>query len=290
MVQLLPSVWSATAAYSVNDVVEYNGIRFVCNTAVAANANGNAIPVANSSWTFDAVLRITDYYSLSYAIESAINKDDEEINNSIPLYIQNAERKIGKVLRSPAQIYTTTLMTDSMSRLRIPTDMLEIYHLRFTEEDAGLSLESRGNISIQRAAERTDFEELRQYYNSTRYNTGDFIYEYPLYRVDNQYIHIAPDQEANTSIEIMYYQAVPELGRRKTDNTRVLTNLWTANCPHLLKAGACWEAAEYLKDQPRAEMWKAQFTELLQSTQIEYDKFEAGGSQRVTQDSAYSLG
>ena len=288
MVQLLPSAWSATAAYSVNAVVDYNGIRFVCNTAVAANANGNAIPVGNSSWTFDAVLRITDYYSLQYAIESAINKDDDEINNSIPLYIQNTERKVGKLLRSPAQLYTATFTLDSMSRFSIPSDLLQIYHMRFPMEDAGYSLESRGNVSIQRAAERTDFEELKQYYNSNRYWNSDFTYDFPLYRVDNQHIYIAPDQEANTQVEMMYYQAVPELGATKTDNTRVLSNLWTANCPHLIKAGACWEASEYLKDDERAQMWKTQFTDLLKATQVEFDKFEAAGSQRITQESAYA--
>ena len=317
MAIVLPSNWVSTQAYAVGAQVSYNGIGYECLTAVAANASGNAIPVGNSSWQVYAVFRITEYYSLQEAILQAVNSDDDFIESSLPLFIQNAERKIGKLLRSPAQVVTRTYSVDSQSRFAIPLDLLEIIHLRWDNDDGGYDLQSRGSISMQRM-DRTNFEELKQYYSDTTYNYEYGSYEYPGYRTDNRYVHIAPDYAAGEMFEMMYYQEVPELGSTVgiTNSTGtplnsagqtqaqwvaagnsastfvqetelVLNNLWTATTPHLLKAAACKEAEDYLGNSERAAVWDAQFKELLIATETEFRKFDSGGSQHITQSTAY---
>ena len=317
MAIIIPSNWVSTQAYAVGARVNYNGVGYECITAVAANSGGNTIPVGNTSWDVFAVFRITDYYSLQEAVELSLNTDDEEVNRSIPLFIQNTERKIGKLLRSPAQLISRDFMVDADSKFAIPSDMLEVYHLRTKAESAGLDLRSKGSISVQRA-DRTNFEELKQYYTGTTYRYDYAHYEFPLFRSDSTNIYIAPDFDAGTEFEMMYYQEVPELGSivglvnadyvavNDSDQTLaqwvaagnsastfvqatspVTNNLWSATVPHLLKAGACREAEEYLSNSQKAQMWDEQFRELLVATETEFRKYDAGGSQFITQSTAY---
>ena len=318
MAVIIPSAWVSTQAYAVGTQVAYNGVGYQCVTAVSANSGGNAIPPGNSAWEVYAVFRITDYYSLQEAIEFALNTNDAEVNNSIPLFIQNTERKVGKLLRSPAQLISRIFTVDADSKFAIPTDMLQVHHLRRNlDTGAGFDILSRGAISIQRG-ERTSFEELKQYYAGTTYSYDLGAYDFPLFRSDDQYIWIAPEYEAGETFEMMYYQEVPELGStvglvnadyvavNDSDETLaqwvarggsastfvqatqlVTSNLWTATIPHLLKAGACREAEQYLNNPERAEHWNNQFIELMTATETEFRKYDAGGSQHITQSTAY---
>ena len=216
-VKLLPSEWSNTSAYSVGDVVQYEGIRFECIVAVSMSTSGNRIPVDNTSWQFDGVLRLVDYYSIQYAVEFEVNSDNDVINNSIPAYVQNVERKLSKLLRSPAQKVTRrfTLMNgrDNEALFDIPEDLLDVVHLRFNTDDSGYNLESQGAITIQKT-DRSSFERLRQRYISNGYyveNINEF--DYPVYVMDDEMFQISPrPDDSVTEVEMTYYQQVPELG------------------------------------------------------------------------------
>ena len=201
--------------------------------------------------------------------------------------------------------------------LRSQADLLEIYHLRRAVDNTGLDITSRGSLSVQRA-DKTNFEELRQYYTGTTYTYDYGQFEFPLYWLDASRIYIAPDFTAGDEFEMTYYQEVPELGSivglvnsdymaiNDSDQTLaqwvaagnsaasfvqatepVLANLWSSTIPHLLKAGACREAEEYLNNMDRAAIWNEQYRELLIATETEYRKFDAGGSQFITQSTAY---
>ena len=125
-IRRVPNAWSSTAAYSVGDLVLYNGVVFENTTAVIASTSGNDDPIGNDSWKFDGVHRIEDYYSLQYAVEETLNNTDKIIINQIPQYIQSTETKLAKTLRSPAQVAERVFTVDAESKFRIPSDLLEI--------------------------------------------------------------------------------------------------------------------------------------------------------------------
>ena len=139
-IRRVPDAWSSTAAYSVGDLVLYNGVVFENTTAVTARTSGNDDPIGNSSWRFDGVHRIVDYYSLQYAVEETLNTTDKIVINQIPQYIQSTETKLAKVLRSPAQVAERVFTVDAESKFRIPSDLLEIIHIRVNEDSRGYSL------------------------------------------------------------------------------------------------------------------------------------------------------
>ena len=315
-VRLIPSEWAAATSYAQDDVVQYNGIRFIAAAAITGAAT-NANPIDNEAqWTFDSVLRITDYYSLQYAVQEAINTTSTTINNSIPSYIENVERYLSKSLRSPAQKERRVFTVDADSKFSIPSDMLEVSHLRRNTDDSSYDLRSRGSISVVRAPDRESWETLSQYYA----NTGPFwrdqsTYSYPYWIADNEFIWIAPEYDSGTEFELEYYQSVPRLGTtggRVNDDyvaldsqgrTRaeavaagdgftqqqitVTTNLWTATQPNLLKAGACVEAFRFLKEDRDAALWQAEYDAQLQAAMDEFAAFEAGGPQGLQQETPY---
>ena len=84
-IRRVPNAWSSTAAYSIGDLVLYNGVVFENTTAVIASTSGNDDPIGNDSWKFDGVHRIEDYYSLQYAVE-------ETLNNTCLLYTSPSPR------------------------------------------------------------------------------------------------------------------------------------------------------------------------------------------------------
>ena len=324
-IRRVPEAWNANASYNIDDVVLFNGIRFVCTTAVPASAVGNVIPVDNTSWRFDSVLRIVDAYSLYYSIQLDINTDDDMINNSIPLYVQNVERKLSKSLRSPAQKITRTFPVragrENETLFDIPSDMLATFHLRSMSDDAGYNLESRGAIVIQ-GTDYTSFERLRERYISNGYYLDNILdFDYPVYVMDDTTFKIAPRlPDEVTHVELTYYQQVPELtsiveaanddyepvnsaGQTLAQwvaagNTpesfqieliTVLDNLWTATTPHLLKAGALVEAYSYLNNPEDSAIAKAQFDELLAMTISEFRELDYSGAQASVMGSAYAI-
>ena len=216
-IRRVPDAWSSTAAYSVGDLVLYNGVVFENTTAVTASTSGNDDPIGNSSWKFDGVHRIVDYYSLQYAVEETLNTSDKIVINQIPQYIQSTETKLAKVLRSPAQVAERVFTVDAESKFRIPSDLLEVIHIRVNEDSRGHSLRDQGSISIQKS-DRTTHEEIRQrYINSGAYNPGYEEVEFPVYRLDGEYVRIAPDYDEGTEFLFQYYQEEPELGTIVSD-------------------------------------------------------------------------
>ena len=142
-----------------------------------------------------------------YAIEFELNSDDNTVNNSINVYLQNVERKLSKLLRSPAQKITRTLPIRTgranEAIVDIPVDMLDVVHLRANADDSGYGLESQAAIVIQRS-DRTSFERLRQLYVSNGYYIDNVLeFDYPIYVLNDSEFQITPRPSTDvTEVEI----------------------------------------------------------------------------------------
>lgn len=304
-----PAAWVDTDAYSVGDRVSYLGIGYECVTAVAADSNGNAIPVDNDSWKVYAVFYVDNHaYSVYEAIKFEINSEDDRVDASIPLFVQAAEYILSDEIRSPAQITTRVLDVEEGSKVRI-TDigLLEFEHVRTdTDSRSSYDLVNRGSVVIK-GTNRETFEQTRQYYNGTNY--ADFIphaVTYPVYRFDKEFLYIAPDFDTGEKIAITFYEEVPELlsnilltnddyepinsdgdtldewvsdGNAASDfvqaDSDVFRNLWTATCRHLLKAYACYQMCLAINDPQRTQYWQQQFAILLAAKKKENNNLKA---------------
>ena len=316
MAIIRPADWTTTSASTLSegDRIYYNGTVYE-RTSVAANTR---IPVDNDAWDLHSVIRIEDFYSLQESIRLAMNTSDQQIIDSIPLFIQRAEQDINKILRSPAQIVTRPFTVIAGSRFQIPEDTLNVINIRTTAEDAGYDLRSQGAIQFLNG-NKTEFERVRQYYTS---NGGSFEiinFQYPVYYFDGTHFHLAPDIDTGTTGEITYYQAVASLGEtvnlvnddfepiNSTNQTEAqwvaagnaasdfvqatqvnLSNLWTATIPHLLRLGALIAAEEYVKDDTRIEVWKAEYDDNMQKTIDEFERFKTDQASSLQMESAYS--
>lgn len=314
-VQKIPAAWSQNSNYDIGDLVSLNGIGYRCTVAHSATTMD---PIDNSgSWEVYGVFGIEDYYSLQEYINFVANPNNDIVTRSIPVYINNTEQKLSKLLRSPGQKVTRVFTMTTNSRIAIRDDMLEIEHIRWNQDTKGYTLRDRGSITIQKA-DKTTFEELRQSFDQFGFYPDDFGFEYPVYYNDDQYIYISPDFENGTEFEITYFERVAPLGQLvgavndngEPTNTAGQTlaqwtaagnqpdtfvqqtfvntyNLWVATTPHLLKAGALMQIAEALQDPDRYEMFEKEFNSLFAATHEEFQRWKTQGSISLQQSSGY---
>ena len=260
-------------------------------------------------WQFEYVLRIEDYFSLQEAVKLALNTNDSMINDSIPMFIQQSEIALNDVVRSPAQRTALIFVTDQFNRIQIPPGMLEIINMRIYGDSGGksYSFRDRGYISIERAFDRPQFEQMKQYYKGNNgFQSGIGQAEYPVYWDDGQYYWLALDYPEGTEVEIVFFQSPPTLGSQAClfdvqgrplnnrgqyltewlfiggvaenflqTNTYTYGNLWTSTTPHLLKLGACVQAETYLYDEARATVWKTEYEKLLEKTVKKFGDYES---------------
>ena len=187
----------------------------VATGGIPYNADGNDIPFDNADWKFKSINSLNSYYSLQEAVKLGINTNDESINSSIPLFIQTAEASLNKLLRSPAQIITQIFTLDDKSSFAIPTDLVDMVHMRRNvDAPSGYSLENRGIITIECAVDKQQYENIRLNYTSewrSTYLAGQA--DYPVYWNDGKRFYLAPTLNEGDEIELSYYREVPQLGR-----------------------------------------------------------------------------
>jgi len=314
MAVIIPSTWSSTVTYSSGNQVIRNGVLYEASTAITAGTD----PETSNDWSVVAVHEITNYNSLIEAIRLQINTDDDEIDRSIPLFIQLAEQSFNTRLRVPAMRQRRVLETDSESRIEVPQDLLQVISLRENVDNTqgGTTIPNdirqRGIIEITAAQDYEDFQKLKLYSNYVGYFNSNLVgYDSPVYWHDNRYFNIAPDYDEGTEMELWYYKSIPFLGTTVflTDAdgnpidangdrtsvsgldqaTRVQTsNFWISFAPQMLLYGALCKSEGYLNDPEKMEMWKKAFAEAQVETQDAIDRFEQSRAHSIYFEGAYA--
>lgn len=308
MAKIRPSDWVSTQAYSVGAEVYYTGLLYECTTAVSANANGNAIPVDNTSWKLIGFWDVQDFYSMQEGIlQYANNLDDPIFVNSIPRFIQRSHDDMASIIRSPAMRVTREFVVDSDSSFPISSDVLEFTLLRRDGNSAGSgTVEDNGYIQIKAAQDEAEFEVLRQLYPKNQYKTAG--YDFPRYYVKDGSVRIAPALPSGTKVIVTYYQNPPKLGQTygRVDQETGLalnsagqtlaqwvaaggtntnanfvqqqitptTNYFVAAFPNLFLLGAVKAAEVYLRDQINIDAIKAEYEQMLTETVEKIEDFD----------------
>lgn len=247
-----------------------------------ANTQTSAEPRFSNDWTVVAVNRIQDRTSLIEAVRLNLNVDDDEINRSVPLFIQLAEESFKTRLRVPQQRKRVILRTDTQSRILIPEDLLEVINLRQNSDAPSggtTDIRSRGVIEILNG-NYEEYQRLLRFDTGSNYvGVNDYnAFDAPVFWYDSQYFWIAPEYPENTEMELWYYALIPALGSTAMIGgvpTVVETNWYTVSAPQMLLYGALCKAEAYLKDDERIEQWKQMFAEAQAETQDMINRFEA---------------
>ena len=289
MAFIIPTAWSA-GSYSTGTQRIYNGVLY----EVVSSSDTNARPDLSNDWKVIAVHQIQDYNSLVEAVRLNLNVDDDEINRSVPLFVQLAEESFKTRIRVPQQRKRAILTADADGKIEAPGDLLEVINLRQNSNNfPSVDIRSRGVIEILNG-------NYENYQRLIRFQTGnDYVgdgdinaFDAPIYWFDNRYFRIAPLYDAGTEFELWYYALIRPLGSTYTDtNSQVQTvtqNWYTAAAPQMLLYGALCKAESYLKDPDRIAMWKQSFEEAQAETQDMINRFEDSQPHTLFIENAYS--
>ena len=219
----LPTAWSGTSAYAADARVVDNYVVYQSNKAITAPTSGNnPNPRVSEDWDVRAVQRVTDYYNLIEAVALQLNVDENpEINDSIPLFIQQAENSFQTTIRGPFMIRHVELTVEEgttanpLSRVAIPADLLQFKNVYISSDDVAVtglntqlysSLVERGRLEINSLS---NFEYRDIIINDGIAGTG---YGSMGYYSDNGYLNFAPRLSDSTTIHIEYYAQLANLG------------------------------------------------------------------------------
>ena len=285
----IPTAWTA-GTYSQGTQRIQNGVLY--EVIVASTSTE---PRVSTDWAVIAVHEITDYTSLVEAVRLNLNVDDDEINNSVPLFIQLAEESFKTRIRVPQQRKQVVLTVDSEGRIEVPGDLLEVINLRQNSDattSAFRDLRSRGVIEIlstnyENYQRVRRFETANYYVSSNDYNAFDS----PVFWYDNRYFWIAPVYATGTEMELVYYGLIPQLGSVVTIDgvsTTVDRNWYTSAAPQMLLYGALCKSEAYLKDTERVAQWKELFDAAQAETQDLVNRFAENQSHSLFIENTYS--
>lgn len=313
--------FSETGTYADDAKVLFEGL-------IYQNISGGTInppstdPDQSADWQIVAVNEIINYNSLIEAIRIELNTDDDQINDSIPFFIQMAEESFTTRIRVPIQRRIVTMRTDSQGRIRIPYDLLNVINLRYSTQTAGGTyLQERGRVELL-AGNYEEYIELSRYYTTSFFGIQSRVdkYEGPIYWYDGDYFWIAPQPEENTEVELIYYASIPRLGsvQNRVNNQgealnaegqtlaqwiasgnsansfvqeqiTVERNWFTAAAPQMLLYGALVNADLYLKNDNRIDIWRQKFALAEAETQAKVDMFKTERAHTMQVGNIYTV-
>ena len=320
MAFIIPTEWTA-GTYTAGDEVLDGGVVY---RAISDRTSADTVrPSLNTNWEVVSVINVNDYNSVVEAVRLQLNvRNNPEINDSIPLFIQLTEESFKTRIRAPQMRMTTILTVDSESRIRPPGDLIEVINLRLNS-DVSPRAGVFGNEVIEIL--NSNYEEFQRVRAAGRANnnfTNDSnAFESAVYWFDSTYFHLAPTYEAGTEIELVYYKVIPQLGSSVllTDangnpvnaagqtlaqwtaagNTAdsfvqasqtVTRNWFTSAVPQLLVYGACLRGKVYLRDDdPRIAQWEEMYAQAELEVHEYINTFEDSQPHAIYITNTYSM-
>lgn len=197
-------------------------------------------------------MAFTSYTALKETVANYLARTDLTVQ--IPDFIQLAEFRLRRDLRLRQMLkVSTTTSAANDSTVELPSDFLEMRDLHLNTNPVSVLKYESPNIFYRNS-------------NSTitgRPNT---------YTVLAQEFQLAPIPDTDYTLQMLYYAAPPYLSSTNP------SNIFLANCPDLLLYGSLAEAAPYLMDDARLQVWANLYDRGLNSLTISDDQGEYAGS------------
>ena len=196
-------------------------------------------------------MSITTYAELQSSIADWLLRDD--LTSVIPTFISLAEAKFNRRIRDYRMVKRATAEVDT-AYFAIPSDWQE--NIRFQLNTSPIT--TLEYVTPDQAA-----EEKRLYNSSGRPAFFTMI---------GDEFQIVPAPDSTYDAELTYYSKIPALSASNTSNW-LLTK-----APDIYLYGALMEAAPYLDDDARIQVWGGLLEQSMNALQIESDRAETGSS------------
>ena len=196
-------------------------------------------------------MSITTYAELQSSIADWLLRDD--LTSVIPTFISLAEAKFNRRIRDYRMVKRATAEVDT-AYFAIPSDWQE--NIRFQLNTSPIT--TLEYVTPDQAA-----EEKRLYNSSGRPAFFTMI---------GDQFQIVPAPDSTYDAELTYYAKIPALSGSNTSN-------WLLEkAPDIYLYGALLEAAPYLDDDARVQVWGGLLEQSMNAIQIESDRAKTGSS------------
>ena len=197
-------------------------------------------------------MAITTYDELKTSIGNWLNRDD--LAAVIPDFISLAEAQMDRTLRHWRMEKRVETTLDEQYE-NLPTDFLEMLELSLTD-GTYLTLISTSDMQRRKQASQAS--------GNPRF-----------YRITSNQIEFYPPPAASSTLSMQYYAKTEALSDSATSN-------WILeNAPDAYLYGALLQAAPYLGDDARTQIWTALFTASLEALRQESITAKNAGPMRM---------
>jgi len=196
-------------------------------------------------------MSITTYAELKSSIADWLLRDD--LTSVIPTFISLAEAKFNRRIRDYRMVKRATAEIDT-AYFAIPSDW---------QENIRLQLNTSPITTLEYVTPDQAAEEKSLYNSSGRPAFFTMI---------GDEFQIVPAPDSTYDAELTYYSKISALSDRNTSN-------WLLNKAHdIYLYGALLEAAPYLDDDARVQVWGGLLERSMEALQIESDRAKTGSS------------
>ena len=197
-------------------------------------------------------MSITTYTALKTAIADFLNRDD--LTSIIPTFISLAESQMQREIRHHRMVKRSDGQIDSRYS-PVPTTWLETIRLHIV-----------GNDSYR--LELTSLDDMLQ----LRENTAGIAGRPTHYAHIGENIEVFPNPDGEYDIEMLYYEKIPALSDSNASN-------WLLEvAPDAYLYGALVQAAPYLQDDARMQVWGGLYAGAVAGVNTEAERARFGGS------------
>ncbi len=191
-------------------------------------------------------MALSTYSEIKSTIADYLNRAD--LTTVLPSFVTLAEAKFNRELRT-RDMLTRVQATSDDEYVSLPTDFLQHYSL---ELDAASAQPSMAYIGPQEA-------KVLKAQNRTASTTY-------YYTVIDGAFEIIPAPGSDLDLQMVYYAKIPALSDSNT------TNWLLTKSPDIYLYSALLEAAPYLKDDDRVQLWAAARQQVMDAMNLESER------------------
>jgi hypothetical protein len=196
-------------------------------------------------------MSFTNYSALQTTIANYLGRTD--LTAQIPTFIQLAETRLARELRTRQMLSSTTMsMTGGDSTVSIPSDFLELRDL-FIQGNPRIPVTYLSPSIFTR--------------NARAEESGKPVF----YTVLQSEFEFAPIPDTNYTLEMLYYAKPLQLSNANT------SNIFLTNYPDALLYGSLMEAEPYLINDARVQLWGSMYDRAVTNINDSDDNSENSG-------------
>ena len=198
-------------------------------------------------------MALSNYTELQASVADFLNRSD--LTDVIPDFIRMTEAELNRVLRT-REMSVRTRAPVSEQYVKLPDDYLGMRNIELvTSPVTVLEYRNLENLDAHRASDAT----------------GKPIF----YSIMQNNIEFAPVPDSEYTLEIVYYQKIPQLG---TEVTEFTTNWLLDSHPDIYLYGSLMQSAPYLQADERIGVWAGKFQQVLEQLKTSDEKARFSGT------------